>query len=155
MHALFSRKPDTYSCLISNRKLPRKVRVGKRNFSRNVGYLEPYNLPPPCMASASPPGSPYRKQAGKLGCGMPSPGTRAAASPVTPEKAAWIFTFPAGMIPDQHGLGAASELLPAPCPGWSCPCLLSWFCSVPAGTGPVTGMENTLQGHGPTALRND
>lgn len=107
------------------------------------------------MASASPPGSPYRKQAGKLGWGMPSSGTRAAASPVTPEKAAGIFTFPTGMTPAQQGLGTGSELLPAPSPGWSCPCLLNWFCSVSAGTGPVTGMENTVQGHNPTAPRSN
>lgn len=116
-----------------------------------MGYLELYKLPPPCMASASPPGSPYRKQAGKLGRGMPSSGTRAAAAPLIPKKAAWIFTFPAGTTPAPQGLG--TELLPAPSRG--CLCLLNWFCSVSAGTGPVTGMENTLQGHDPTAPRNN
>lgn len=84
---------------------------------------------------------------------MPSSGTRAAASPVTPEKAARIFTFPTGMTPAPQGLG--TELLPALSWGWSCPRLLNWFCSVSAGTGPVTGMENTVQGHNPTAPRNN
>lgn len=64
------------------------------------------------MASASPPGSPYGKQAGKLGCGMPSSGTRAAAAPVTPEKAARIFTSPTENEEIPQGLGR--ELLPAP-----------------------------------------
>lgn len=78
---------------------------------------------------------------------------KAAAPPVTPEKAAWIFSFPAGMAPARQGLG--TELLPAPSQGCSCPCLLNWFCSVSVGTGPVTGLENTVQGHNPTALRNN
>lgn len=84
---------------------------------------------------------------------MPISGTRAAASPVTPEKAARIFTFPTGLTPAPQGLG--TELLPAPSRGWSWPRLLNWFCCVSAGTGPVTGMENTVQGHNPTAPRNN
>lgn len=126
----------------------------KRNFSRSVGYLEPYNLPL-SLHGLGIRFSLQKTSRKNLAVGCPALAQRAAASPGTPEKAAGIFTFPTGMIPAQQGLGTASELLPAPSPGCSCPCLLNWFCSVPAGTGPVTGMENTVQGHNPTAPRNN